>query len=510
MRNLNVGFKIFGSVTIVILAIVVFEIVYFPGRQIDILTAALEEKAMSISRIVAHEVSAGLEFEDKDMVQGVFAGAEKDRDFAYVALFTRGGAEFAVRGDSPTFVAADLEWVADPVVVSRRGIIEVTHPVHSEGGSEGILKLALSKRAISKERETIVIASVAIAVVTLLLGMLVAWVLGASLGRRTRKMSDVARRVADGDLSHPLLTDQSSDELGVMAASFNKMIENLRAIERRVIQLASGDLSTRLNLPGDLSAAVNQLIDGQDELVTQISETAVQLNSAAGEFLANARQQERGASEQSSGVEEIRRTMESLLDSAREIGRASNDVLGNAENTQQNSQLVSERIAALSQHSERIAEILEVIKDIANKSDLLALNAALEGTKAGEAGRGFSLVATQMQRLAENVMGSVRDIKELTATITEATQATVLATEGSTKLSANTTQSVRQISLIIQQQQTGTEQATRAIDDVSQVAEQTASASKEIVSSAMDLQAQSERLASLIGRFKLAEGSREE
>src|SRR4029077_20627123 len=124
---------------------------------------------------------------------------------------------------------------------------------------------------------------------------------------------------------------------------------------------------------------------------------------------------------------------------------------------QENSQVVAERIAALSGHTRRISEILEVIKDIANKSDLLALNAALEGTKAGEAGRGFSLVAAQMQRLAENVMGSVQDIKKLVADIRDASQAAVLATEEGTKLADATTEMARQIRLITQQQQTGTE-----------------------------------------------------
>jgi len=505
MARLPVGIKIFGSMAAVILVIVGFQITYFPGRQIDQLTTALEQKAMSLARIVAHEVATGLEFEDRDVVADVFAGVEKDRDFRYVALYSSSGALFAGRGELPKYGPDELAMVDDSSIRPRGRVLEVSHPVRSEGGTEGLLKLGISTALIEKERATIIGLSSAIAAVILAIGLMVAWLLGASIGRRTRKMAEVAKKVAAGDLGHPLLSDASGDELGKMAASFNLMIENLRTIERRVVHLASGDFSYKLELPGDLAAALNQMIQQQADLVTQLAETAVQLNSAAGEFLANARQQERGASEQSSGVEEIRRTMESLLGSAREIGRTANDVLGNAERTQSNSQLVSERIAALSQHSERIVEILEVIKDIANKSDLLALNAALEGTKAGEAGRGFSLVATQMQRLAENVMGSVRDIKDLTTTITEATQATVLATEGSTKLSADTTQSVRQIALIIQQQQTGTEQATRAIDDVSQVAEQTASASKEIVSSAMDLQSQSEQLQSLIGRFRLGE-----
>jgi methyl-accepting chemotaxis protein len=197
--------------------------------------------------------------------------------------------------------------------------------------------------------------------------------------------------------------------------------------------------------------------------------------------------------------------MDSLLESARQISDTAQSVLRNAEQTQQNSRLMGERIAVLSSHTQRIAEILQVIKEIANKSDLLALNAALEGTKAGEAGRGFSLVANQMQRLAENVMDSVRNIKDLTNTITEATRATVLATEETTKLSSDTTRSARQIALIVNQQQAGTEQVTRAMEDVAHVARQTAAGGKEIVASTRDLTQLSERLRAIVDQFVLDE-----
>ena len=120
--------------------------------------------------------------------------------------------------------------------------------------------------------------------------------------------------------------------------------------------------------------------------------------------------------------------MDSLLNSAHQIASVSGTVLTNAEHTHSNSQLIAERITELAGHTQRISVFLDVIRDIANKTDLLALNAALEGTRAGEAGRGFSLVASQMQRLTVSVMDSVEDIKGLTADIREATSSSVLAT----------------------------------------------------------------------------------
>ena len=153
-----------------------------------------------------------------------------------------------------------------------------------------------------------------------------------------------------------------------------------------------------------------------------------------------------------------------LLDSVRQVTSVAQGVLTNAESTQRNNQIISERIRELMVRQRRIVEILEVIKDVANKSELLALNAALEGTKAGEAGRGFSLVASQMQRLAESVMGSVRDIKDLTAVIRDATDASVLATEEGRKLAADTTRSARRITEIVEVQQSASAQVTEVAD----------------------------------------------
>jgi methyl-accepting chemotaxis protein len=95
---------------------------------------------------------------------------------------------------------------------------------------------------------------------------------------------------------------------------------------------------------------------------------------------------------------------------------------------------VDDAIAKLSKRVERIGTVVEVIDEIADRSDLLALNAALEGAKAGDAGRGFSIVAAEMRRLAENVMESTKEIKNLITEIREATHAAKEASDGNKKM----------------------------------------------------------------------------
>jgi len=363
--------------------------------------------------------------------------------------------------------------------------------------------MTFSTRSIEQERQRLRGATASTGALILALGVLVAYFIGTSLGRRIQRLQAIAERVARGDLSTAVDSEDAQDEIGRMSASFATMLAGFRELQEVAIKVADGDLGATTTLRGDLAAAVNQMIGAQRTIVQQFAETAVQLNAAATEFRSSAEQQNRGAVEQSTAVEENQRTMDTLLKSAAHIADTAQAVLQNAETTQSNSRLVADRIATLTAHTARISEILQGINEIANKSDLLALNAALEGTKAGEAGRGFSLVANQMQRLAENVMASVVDIKKLTSTIKEATRETVLATEETTKIAANTTRSARQIAMTIQQQQVGTEQVSRTMEDVARIAREAAAGSRQVFSSSDDLVQLSRRLQSLVDRFRV-------
>lgn len=464
----SIGFRLLATTSVLVLAIVGFQGIYFPARQIDELTRALERKALALTRLMAYVAAPSLEFDDKEGAVEVFRGAAQDADFLGAVLLAEDGKQaIASVGGDRAGAPRDLTFPAEPVLRRDGDVLRVVAPVVAKAGSKAILVASFSTRSIEEESRAVRATTFAIGLLVLALALALAWWASRSVSRRLQILVDAAEKVSRGDLSRAQLPGESEDDIGRMTASFNRML------------------------------------DSQRQLVRRIAETAVQLSSAASQFAANATQQERGATEQSTAVGETRRTMQTLLDSAKEIAKTAQSVLQNAERTQANSQIVAERIAALSAHTERIAEILEVIKDIANKSDILALNAALEGTKAGEAGKGFSLVASQMQRLAENVMGAVKDIKELTTTITSATQSSVLATEESTKLAGDTTRSARQIALIIQQQQTGTEQVTTAMEVVADIATQAASGSKEIVVSATDLRQLTERLQALVGRFQL-------
>jgi methyl-accepting chemotaxis protein len=286
-------------------------------------------------------------------------------------------------------------------------------------------------------------------------------------------------------------------------AMLRQRLVDIDLVVQRAERIAKGDLSGTVSGDGEVPRVVGEMLAGLRGLVEQVQSNAAEVSAASREIAAMAQQQERSAIEQSSAIEETRRTVNGLLESARQIAGSAQGVAANAEATLSNASLIHERIRTLTMHAERITEVLEFIRDVANKSELLALNAALEGAKAGEAGRGFSLVASQMQRLAESVMESVKTVRDLTSDIRKATQATAIATEDATKLAGDTTAAARRIGVITGEQQASTEQVTRAIDEIADATRQAAAGTNQTLQAVRDLAQIATRLDEYASRFQV-------
>lgn len=327
-----------------------------------------------------------------------------------------------------------------------------------------------------------------------------------ALTNQLRRLTIQARVVGRDRLDSPLL-DERERVPGELGDAFGLMVRNLRAINERAKDIARGDLTSHVEGDGELTTAFNHMVEGLKGLVEEITQTALHISTAAEQILAVLRDQELAATHQASSVDETQRTMETLLSSAKKIAESAQTVFKSAEKTQENNRTIGERIGELKTHTERIAEILEVIKSIADRSDLLALNASLEGMRAGEAGKGFTLVAAEMRRLAENIKESIGDIKELVSDIRESSMASAMATDEGTRLSEKTTDSALKITLITQQQQSGTEQVTASMEDLSQLINQDVAGTRQVTTAASDLVELSENLRTLVDEFRIGPGA---
>lgn len=383
-------------------------------------------------------------------------------------------------------------------------------------------------------------------------------------GVSLKPLSDTLRSVLAGNLQARVASEIVNGDMAEVAGLLNQVLERFSESEHRkqvaaqeidqaldalIALVREGDLSrwnTTTEDPqlGPLLEGFGKVIETLRTFVREINEAALRLSSSANQVLAASTQHETSSTEQAAAIHETTATMEELkhasaqiAENAGAVARVAEETLGAAragrgaiaEFIQAMQQIrsdgiaVADSIAKLSKRVERIGTVVEVIDEIADRSDLLALNAALEGSRAGEAGKGFSIVAAEMRRLAENVLDSTKEIKSLITEIREATanagsaaEASKVATESGEKLGAVAAQAVegilagvqetsdaaRVINLATQQQRTATEQVVASMAEIEDVTRQTTQASKQATGASAELSQLAGRLAELIKRFK--------
>jgi hypothetical protein len=298
---------------------------------------------------------------------------------------------------------------------------------------------------------------------------------------------------ARGGLIHVLvpLFGKDNIHLGTLVAGFSRqsIADAIRASQAAVLGGACVILLIGVGVAWFLALNIARPIRAVAKRLARLSRDLVD----------SARSQESAGVQQASGIEQTRRTMEVVLSSAQQIAEDSSAVLGNAERTVTGNRGVALRIKDLNSHAEKATEILAAIMQVADRTDLLALNAALEGTKAGEAGRGFTLVAAEMRRLAESVMESVAGIRRLMNDMRAASQVAVQAGQEGVALSEETTRSARDIALETQQQRRATEQVGQSMDDMAATVTDAMARTRQTAANAAELAAAALQLGTLVG-----------
>jgi len=242
------------------------------------------------------------------------------------------------------------------------------------------------------------------------------------------------------------------------------------------------------------SGIIAGLVARQNRDIALIAKSAQEIRTSGGEILSVAERTETHAIDQAAVVDQTKRTMQALMGAAEEIAHGAQSVLESAEKSASASSVVSDRIRALNAHVRGIADVSNKIRKIADKSDTLALNASLEGAKAGETGRGFVLLGAQMRKLAENVTNAVQEIKLLAMDIQAASMAAVAATDEGQKLSQQTQTTSQRITHTTRQQQFSTEQIFESMDDIQQLTRQAVTAAREAKATAHELAGTAEEL----------------
>jgi methyl-accepting chemotaxis protein len=234
------------------------------------------------------------------------------------------------------------------------------------------------------------------------------------------------------------------------------------------IAARTDSLRARLHATVDeLDAAVTAAHAERREVAAVVREIATALTRASTDIQQTIRAQGDAVEQHSQKALEFGELVSRLTSSTSDIEVVAGEVLANAEQAQATTQAMATAIAGLDAEAGQIGELLELVRDIADRSDILALNGALEATRAGEAGRGFALVADEMRRLAERITGVLGTVRERIANIRAAADDAVAATERSRALAADTASASRRISAVTSSQN---EEAKVVSDKVLEVA----------------------------------------
>jgi methyl-accepting chemotaxis protein len=301
--------------------------------------------------------------------------------------------------------------------------------------------------------------------IVVLIALVVAVVFAYWFARRqTRPITAVAiaaRRVADGDLK-ARVEPSGATEVQELGGSFNQMVEALDRLDEQ-IAAASAQLST----------------------------ASAELSSAADELSATTTQQTSAATETSATMEELARTSQSIAETVASVAGQTTDTRAVLEAAGTDMERSSERTLALAERVGEISSLLELINEIADQTNLLALNAAIEAARAGESGRGFSVVADEVRRLAERSKRSAADIAGIIESTQDETNATVMAMESSSKhmqrgltLMETVMESTDQVRLTTQQQGAATQQVVDTMESVTDASRQTSATAQQISASA--------------------------
>jgi methyl-accepting chemotaxis protein len=446
------------------------------------------------------------------------------------------------------FAAASQEVLTDKSKNLMDAIRKLVNTMVSE--ETGLLD---KRSAVEKDRAHRTVLTITLGCV---ISFVVLGVVGALLTRNIvgplREISAAAEKIALGDLSIGVISNGRRDEVGALAKTFAEMAESLGQMARVAGQISAGDLTVEVKPKSDkdtLGKAFATMRENLRRVTREIQESISVLSSSAQQIVATTTQVASAATETATAVSETTTTVEEVKQTAQLSSQKAKYVSETAQKVAQVSQggkksaaesidamkkireqmeSIAESIVRLSEQSQAIGEIMLTVNDLAEQSNLLAVNASIEAAKAGEQGKGFAVVAQEVRNLADQSKQATAQVRSILGEIQKATNAAVMVTEQGSKAVevgvqqaaragesvqqltesiAEAAQAAAQIAASSQQQMAGMDQVALAMESIKTASTQNVASTKQTESAAKDIDELGRRLKELVAVYKVGEQS---
>ena len=356
--------------------------------------------------------------------------------------------------------------------------------------------------------------TVTVAFVSIVVGILAAWLIGGSISKPIGAITAAMKTLAAGDKTVAIPGQDHKDEIGSMAAAVQVFKDNmikadeLAAREAEQARLRNERAQRIEELTSSFDAEISELLNTVASASTEMESTATSMAGIASNTNERATTVASAAEQASSNVQMVAAATDELNSSVQEISRQVNTSAEIASRASTQAAKTDGQVRGLANAAQRIGEVVSLISAIAEQTNLLALNATIEAARAGDAGRGFAVVAAEVKELAtqtgkatEEISQQVNGIQAETAEAVKAIQSIGAIINEVNEIASSIASAVEEqsaatgeIARNVEQAATGTQQVTANIIEVTQSANETGAAATQVTGVAGDLNRKAEQL----------------